>query len=77
MVIVGKVKEIIAEKLAVPLEDLDESKRLVEDLGADSLDLTELVMSIEEEFGVEIPDEDAMSIHTVGDAINHVKSLLP
>ncbi|MCB1197333.1 MAG: acyl carrier protein [Bdellovibrionota bacterium] len=69
----NKVKEIIAEQLNVEISELEASKSFLNDLGADSLDIVELVMAIEEEFEVEIPDEDAEKIQTVGDAIKYVE----
>jgi acyl carrier protein len=68
-----RVKEIICEQLGVEEEDVDPSKKFIEDLGADSLDTVELVMAFEEEFGLEIPDEEAEKIVTVGDAIQYIK----
>ncbi len=68
-----KVKQIIAEQLNVELSDLENSKSFINDLGADSLDIVELVMAMEEEFDVEIPDDQAEKIQTVGDAIQYVK----
>jgi acyl carrier protein len=67
-----KVKKIIAEKLSVDLSEVKPEASFVDDLGADSLDLVELIMSMEEEFGVEISDEDAEKIVTVKDAISYV-----
>lgn len=67
-----KVKNIIAEKLSVDLSEVKPEASFVDDLGADSLDLVELIMSMEEEFGVEISDEDAEKIVTVKDAIGYV-----
>jgi acyl carrier protein len=67
-----KVKNIIAEKLSVDLSEVKPEASFVDDLGADSLDLVELIMSMEEEFGVEISDEDAEKIVTVKDAISYV-----
>lgn len=67
-----KVKHIIAEKLSVDLSEVKPEASFVDDLGADSLDLVELIMSMEEEFGVEISDEDAEKIVTVKDAISYV-----
>jgi len=64
-----RVKKIIAEKLSVDLSEVKPEASFVDDLGADSLDLVELIMSMEEEFGVEISDEDAEKIVTVKDAI--------
>ena len=68
-----KVKDIIVQQLGVDPEKVKPGASFVEDLGADSLDTVELVMAFEEEFGVEIPDEDAEKIRTVGDAINYLK----
>ena len=67
-----KVKSIIAEQLGVKIEEVTAEASFVDDLGADSLDTVELVMALEEEFGVEIPDEDAEKITTVGDAIKYI-----
>lgn len=67
-----KVKSIIVEQLGVPPEDVTESASFIEDLGADSLDIVELVMALEEEYDIEISDEDAEKIQTVGDAINYI-----
>ncbi len=69
---VEKVKSIIVEQLGVPAEDVTESASFIEDLGADSLDIVELVMALEEEYDIEISDEDAEKIQTVGDAVNYI-----
>ncbi len=71
-----KVKAIIMEQLGVSEEELKSEASFVDDLGADSLDLVELVMALEEEFGQEIPDEDAEKITTVQDAINYINERL-
>lgn len=68
-----RIKKIIAEQLGVEEDEVAESASFVDDLGADSLDTVELVMALEEEFDVEIPDEDAEKIQTVGRAIEYVK----
>ena len=68
-----KMRPIIAEQLNVQESEIKENTKLKEDLGADSLDLFELVMALEEEFGVEIPSEDLESIVTVGDVITYLK----
>ncbi|HCO12092.1 MAG TPA: acyl carrier protein [Desulfonauticus sp.] len=68
-----KVKEIVAEQLGVSLDQVKPESKFVEDLGADSLDLTELIMAMEDEFGVEIDDEKAQEIKTVQDAINFIQ----
>ena len=67
-----KVKKIIAEKLSVDLAEVKPEASFVDDLGADSLDLVELIMSMEEEFGVDISDEDAEKILTVKDGMDYV-----
>jgi acyl carrier protein len=74
MSIEDKVKKIIAEKLSVEMEEVVPEASFVDDLGADSLDLVELIMSMEEEFDVEISDEDAEKITTVKDAFDYVAS---
>ena len=68
-----RVKEIICEQLGVEEEEINPIAKFIEDLGADSLDTVELVMAFEEEFELEIPDEDAEKIVTVGDAIQYIK----
>ena len=68
-----RVREIIANELGVEMEKVSDEASFVEDLGADSLDTVELVMAFEEEFGVEIPDEDAEQMQTVGDAIRYLQ----
>ena len=69
----SKDKEIIINELGVEPEKVTNEASFVEDLGADSLDTVELVMAFEEEFGIEIPDEDAEQLQTVGDAIRYMK----
>jgi acyl carrier protein len=73
MSVEDKVKKIIAEKLSVDLDDIVPGASFVDDLGADSLDLVELIMSMEEEFDIDIPDEDAEKILTVQDAIEYTR----
>lgn len=73
MAVDEKVKAIIAEQLGVKQEEVTPTASFIDDLGADSLDTVELVMALEEEFGVEIPDEDAEKITTVGDAIKYIE----
>ena len=70
----AKVKKIISEQLGVPESDVKPEASFVNDLGADSLDTVELVMALEEEFGVEIPDEDAEKIATVKNAIDYINA---
>ena len=74
MSVEDKVRKIIAEKLGVDLEEVVPEASFVDDLGADSLDLVELIMSMEEEFDTDIPDEDAEKIQTVKDAFNYVQA---
>ncbi|MDP6685853.1 MAG: acyl carrier protein [Candidatus Omnitrophota bacterium] len=73
MAVAEKVKSIIAEQLGVKLEEVVPEASFIDDLGADSLDTVELVMALEEEFGTEIPDEDAEKIATVNDAIKYIE----
>lgn len=68
-----KIKQIIVDELGVDEAEVTENARFIEDLGADSLDLVELVMRFEEEFGIEIPDEDAEKIQSVRDAYSYVE----
>ena len=77
MVVAEKVKSIIAEQLGVKPEEVIPEASFIDDLGADSLDTVELVMALEEEFGTEIPDEDAEKILTVGDAIKYIEEKSP
>ena len=72
--VADRVRAIIAEQLGVKLEEVTDSASFIEDLGADSLDTVELVMALEEEFGIEIPDEDAEKMASVGDAIKYIES---
>jgi acyl carrier protein len=74
MAIEDKVKEIIVDQLGVEVGQVKPEASFIDDLGADSLDTVELVMAFEEEFELEIPDEDAGKIKTVGDAITYIKS---
>lgn len=73
MAVDDKVKAIIAEQLGVKVEEVTPQASFIDDLGADSLDTVELIMALEEEFGVEIPDEDAEKMTTVGDAIKYIE----
>ncbi len=68
-----KVKEVVVEQLDCDAAEVKEDSRFIEDLGADSLDVVELVMALEEEFDIEIPDEDAEGILTVADAIKYIE----
>ena len=71
-----KVKSAVAEQLDINVEDINNNASFMEDLGADSLDLVELVMSFENDFGITIPDEDSAEITTVQKAIDYVKAKL-
>jgi acyl carrier protein len=74
MSVEDKVKQIIAEKLSVNLEEVVPEASFIDDLGADSLDLVELIMSMEEEFDIEISDEDAEKLTSVQEAINFINA---
>ncbi|MDK2818906.1 MAG: acyl carrier protein [Spirochaetota bacterium] len=67
-----KIKELIVDKLNVSGSDVTENASFIEDLGADSLDIVDFVMALEEEFGIDIPDEDAQKIKTVKDAVDFI-----
>lgn len=64
-----KVKELIAKQLNKPVEDITDEKDVKVDLGADSLDVVDMIMSFEDEFGISVPDEEAVNIKTVGDIV--------
>ena len=71
--IFDKIKDIIIDQLQVEESDVDMDTNLMKDLSADSLDAVEIIMAIEDEFGIEIPDEDAENIQTVGDLVKYVE----
>ena len=71
--VTDRVKAIIVEQLGVPAEDVIETASFIDDLGADSLDIVELVMALEEEYDIEISDEDAEKIKTVGNASSYIQ----
>ncbi len=73
MALFDEVKEVVVEQLSVNPEEVKEDSKFVEDLGADSLDVVELVMALEEKFDIEIPDSDAEKITTVGDAVKYIE----
>ena len=75
--IADRVKKIVVEHLGVDEDKVAEGASFIDDLGADSLDTVELVMAFEEEFKVEIPDDAAENIQTVGDAVNYIKENAP
>ena len=68
-----KIRQIIADQLGVKKDEVTDNAKFVDDLGADSLDTVELVMALEEEFGIEIPDEEAEKLVTVGDALRYIE----
>ena len=76
MAVPEKITEIIVEQLGVKPEEVTTEASFVDDLGADSLDTVELVMALEEEFGIEVPDEDAEKLTTVGDAVRYIEEKL-
>lgn len=69
-----KVKSLIASQLNIPVEKVEDTSRLVEDLGADSLDIVEMLMTLEEEFGISIPDEETTNMKTVAEIVKVIKS---
>jgi acyl carrier protein len=73
-VVFEKVKSIIADQLGVEESEIKMESSFVDDLGADSLDIVELIMALEEEFDIEIPDSEAEKIATVGDAVEYIKN---
>ena len=74
MALLDDVKAVVVEQLDCDPAEVKEDSKFIEDLGADSLDVVELVMALEEKFDIEIPDEDAEKISTVGDAVEYIKS---
>ncbi|CAE09761.1 acyl carrier protein [Wolinella succinogenes] len=74
MAIFDDIKEVVVEQLNVNPEEVKEESKFVEDLGADSLDVVELVMALEEKFNIEIPDEEAEKIATVGDVVRYIET---
>jgi len=75
MALLDDVKEVVVEQLNVNIDEVKEESKFVEDLGADSLDVVELVMALEEKFDIEIPDEEAESITTVAEAIKFIENV--
>ncbi len=74
MAVFDEVKEVVVEQLSVSPDEVKEDSKFVEDLGADSLDVVELVMALEEKFDIEIPDDEAEKIQTVKDVIDYIES---
>ncbi len=72
--VLAKIKEILVDQLSVEEDEVTVESNFIDDLNADSLDIVELVMAMEQEFDISIPDEDAEKIKTVGDAVEYVKS---
>lgn len=70
-----KVKELIAQQLNKPVGEVTEDKDIVKDLGADSLDIVEMLMNLEEQFNISVPEDDALNIKTVGDVISLINKL--
>ncbi|MCX8022387.1 MAG: acyl carrier protein [Syntrophorhabdaceae bacterium] len=76
MTVAEKVKEMIVEQLGVNESEVVPEAKFIDDLGADSLDIVELIMALEDAYGIEIPDEDAEKMETVGDAIKYIEQRL-
>jgi acyl carrier protein len=74
MALIDDIKEVVVEQLNCNADEVKEESKFVEDLGADSLDVVELVMALEEKFDIEIPDADAEAIATVGDALKYIEN---
>ena len=74
MALIDDVKAVVVEQLSVNADEVKEESKFVEDLGADSLDVVELVMALEEKFDIEIPDADAEAIATLGDALRYIEN---
>jgi len=74
MALFDDIKEVVVEQLSVNPDEVKEDSKFVEDLGADSLDVVELVMALEEKFDIEIPDDEAEKIRTVKDVVNYIES---
>ncbi len=74
MALIDDIKEVVVEQLSVNPDEVKEESKFVEDLGADSLDVVELVMALEEKFDIEIPDDEAEKIQTVQDVLSYVES---
>ncbi|PHR59422.1 MAG: acyl carrier protein [Arcobacter sp.] len=74
MALLEDIKEVVVEQLSVSVDEVKEDAKFVEDLGADSLDVVELVMALEEKFDIEIPDDEAEKIQTVKDVVAYIES---
>jgi len=74
MALLDDIKEVVVEQLGVNADEVKEDSKFVEDLGADSLDVVELVMALEEKFDIEIPDDEAEKIRTVKDVVNYIEN---
>ena len=74
MALLEDIKEVVVEQLSVSADEVKEDAKFVEDLGADSLDVVELVMALEEKFDIEIPDDEAEKIQTVNDVVTYIES---
>ncbi|MCF8000728.1 MAG: acyl carrier protein [Halanaerobiales bacterium] len=74
--VLDRIVKVVSEELAISEEEITEDASFIDDLGADSLDVVELIMALEEEFDIEIPDEDAEEIGTVSDAVDYIEENL-
>lgn len=75
MITSEKIKELIAKQLNKPVSEITDEKEIVKDLGADSLDVMEMLMNLEEEFNITVPEDDAMGIKTVGDIVKLIENI--
>ena len=75
MITSEKIKELIAKQLNKPVSEITDEKEIVKDLGADSLDVMEMLMNLEEEFNITVPEDDAMGIKTVGDIVKRIENI--
>lgn len=70
---IEKIKELLAAQLNISIDKINDNSKLVEDLGADSLDIVEMLMTLEDEFGISIPDEDAIKLKTIADIVSYIE----
>ena len=71
-----KIADIVSKQLGADFDDIDENTNIMDDLGADSLDVVEIIMAIEDEYGIEVPDEKLENVKTVGDVVGYIEELV-